>query len=63
MWGNPTREREIFFSASGKYISKTNSQFPAKIKYLIAPKLSPTNFSLKIVPNPYSCMTHSENSA
>jgi hypothetical protein len=21
MWGNPTREREIYYSASGKYIS------------------------------------------
>ena len=22
MWGNPTREREIYYSASGKYISE-----------------------------------------
>jgi hypothetical protein len=23
MWGNPTREREIYYSASGKHISAT----------------------------------------
>jgi hypothetical protein len=32
MWGNPMREREIYYSASGKYISTTITQFPAKRK-------------------------------
>jgi hypothetical protein len=64
MWGNPMRERErSYYSASKKYISATNSQFPAKRKYLTTTKLSPTNSALKIVPNPYNCTTHSENSA
>jgi hypothetical protein len=55
------RERERFYySASGKYISTSNSQFPAKEKYLTAPKLSPTISALKFVPNPYSCTTLSK---
>jgi hypothetical protein len=33
MWGNPTREREILFIASGKYITVAYSQLSAKKKY------------------------------
>ena len=43
MWGNPTREREreIYYSTSGKYISAAAIQFPAREKYLTAPKTVP----------------------
>jgi hypothetical protein len=40
MWGNPMREREILFIASGKYITTTYSQLSAKRKYLTATNLS-----------------------
>jgi hypothetical protein len=65
MWGNLMRERErererFYYSASGKYISATNSQFLAKTKYLTAPKLSPTNYALKNMPNLYGCTAHPE---
>jgi hypothetical protein len=45
MWGNPTREREIFYYSSlGKYISTTNSQFPIPHNT----KTIPDNFFLEI---------------
>jgi hypothetical protein len=34
MWGNPTREREIYYSASGNYISAAKQHFqPRKIPH------------------------------
>jgi hypothetical protein len=51
IWGNPMRERErSYYYALGKYISATNSQFPAKKKYLTTTNLSPQNSALKIMP-------------
>jgi hypothetical protein len=58
MWGNPMREREIYYSASGKYISAAITQFPAKRKTTYNTKNCPKNFCLDFVPSPYCCTTH-----
>jgi hypothetical protein len=54
MWGNPTREREIYYSASGKYISATKQHFqPRKIPH--STKSVPQKSASFSVPKPYSC--------
>jgi hypothetical protein len=42
MWGNPMREREVYYSASGKYISAAKQHFQPR-KYLTTPNLSYRN--------------------
>jgi hypothetical protein len=62
MWGNPTREREIYYSASGKYSTAAKSHFqPREITYstqTVPPKSA--SFS---VPSPYCCTTLPEMAA
>jgi hypothetical protein len=54
MWGNSTREREIYYSASGKYISATKQHFqPRKIPHNT--KSVPQKFASFFVPKLYCC--------
>jgi hypothetical protein len=55
MWGNPMREREIYCSASGKYISAATIHFQPREKYLTTPKTVPKISALKNVPSLYYC--------
>jgi hypothetical protein len=61
MWGNPMREREIYYSASGKYISAATIHIPAREIHLQHTKTVPTNSASKSVPSPYCCTAHPEN--
>jgi hypothetical protein len=62
MWENPTRQREIYYSASGKYSTTTKSHFqPREITYNT--QTFPPKSALISVPSPYCCMTLPEMAA
>jgi hypothetical protein len=60
MWGNPTTEREIYYSTLGKYIPAAKSHFqPREITYNTQ-TVPPKSVSI-FVPSPYYCTTLLEN--
>jgi hypothetical protein len=55
MWGNPTRERKIYYSASGKYISAAKQHFQLR-KIPHSTKSVPQKSASFSMPKPYLCL-------